>query len=110
MDMLTRLWKGHRKIPMARCIQSSAYNWGVNHSPLGDKFEWPYVADVKQVQGKAVKLVLQIALQDVSGVYWLSDEVWVPPDAADLKLRLLIVAHTGMAGHRGEASTRNALP
>lgn len=39
----------------------------VHHSILGDKFEWPNVADVKKVQGKALKPVPLRTLRDASG-------------------------------------------
>lgn len=42
-------------------------------------------------------------------VYLLVDEVWIPPDATDLKSRLMIVAHAVTAGYQGEAYTRIAL-
>jgi len=34
---------------------------------------------------------------------------WIPPDAIDLKLKLLTIAHAGTAGHRGSDSTRATL-
>ena len=31
--------------------------------------------------------------------------VWIPPEACDLQMRVCIIAHTGLGGHRGYRST-----
>lgn len=50
-----------------------------------------------------------MARQGAWAIHRLDDEVRVPPGAADLKIRFMIVAHAGTAEHRGEASTKIAL-
>jgi hypothetical protein len=37
------------------------------------------------------------------------DKVWIPADACDLQLHICIVAHTGIGGHRGYRTTRDAI-
>jgi hypothetical protein len=39
----------------------------------------------------------------------LDERTWIPPDATDLKLGVLIAEHTGPAGHRGPEASRRML-
>jgi len=46
----------------------------------------------------------------VSGIIMDSqNRVWIPEDDAELKLRILIAAHCGMAGHRAKTNTVSAV-
>jgi transposase InsO family protein len=38
-----------------------------------------------------------------------SNKVWIPEEAAELKQRLCVIAHAGLAGHRGINTTVKAL-
>ena len=78
-------------------------------SSCNTEFEWPVPCEIAKVQEehKSVRpdyLTLQDDL-------WIDSQsrIWVPDDASDLQLRLCIIAHTGLAGHRGRDATERAL-
>jgi len=44
------------------------------------------------------------------GVYSTSDDkIWIPSEADDLKLRIIIIGHCGSAGHRAIDATTKAI-
>lgn len=46
-----------------------------------------------------------------SGDFWRTadNKIWIPNDAGDLQLRLCVVAHFGVGGHRSISATTDTL-
>jgi hypothetical protein len=85
-------------------------------SPLMDKeFVWPTVDEVQRIQevyvekhGHPDDVKPPVAVSD--GVLRCTDgALWIPPDAAELQVRLCVIAHFGLAGHRGYDTTLDRL-
>jgi hypothetical protein len=52
----------------------------------------------------------QLPLKETNGLYkTTAGRVWIPVDACDLQLRIIVVAHTRIGGHRGYRTTRDAI-
>jgi len=81
-------------------------------SPLGPDREWPTMAAIAAAQradaAEFDKIKANLDL-DVNGVGRLNGVIWIPASAVDLQLTLLVIAHAGAMGHRGQAATKDAL-
>jgi RNase H-like domain found in reverse transcriptase/Reverse transcriptase (RNA-dependent DNA polymerase)/Integrase zinc binding domain len=77
---------------------------------LNRDFIWPTLAEIKRIQD-AVIMVEPTPMQlTTDGVYKTVDgRVWIPNDATDVQLRICIVAHAGLGGHRGTRPTTEAI-
>ncbi|KAG2830114.1 hypothetical protein PC129_g9257 [Phytophthora cactorum] len=81
------------------------------YSPtLNVDFMWPTMPEIRQCQQEAPRPI-EIAVQlDDSGILLVAaGQVWIPPAAASLQLRICIVGHVSVAGHRGLETTLAAL-
>ncbi|KAH9073144.1 hypothetical protein Ae201684P_014961 [Aphanomyces euteiches] len=72
--------------------------------PLDDpEFVWPTIDEISRAQAKFVKS--KPAKADLRDRLWMvADRIWIPANAGDLIQRIMIVAHCGSMGHRGEAA------
>ncbi|KAH9082771.1 hypothetical protein LEN26_021162 [Aphanomyces euteiches] len=72
--------------------------------PLDDpEFVWPTIDEISRAQAKFVKAnPAKADLRD--GLWMVADRIWIPANAGDLIERIMIVAHCGSMGHRGEAA------
>ncbi|KAH9090698.1 hypothetical protein LEN26_018867, partial [Aphanomyces euteiches] len=72
--------------------------------PLDDpEFVWPTIDEISQAQAKFLKSKpTQADRRD--GLWLVADRIWIPTEATSLIQRILIVAHCGSMGHRGEAA------
>jgi hypothetical protein len=81
-------------------------------APLEDpNFIWPTLTEIKQLQNVAVQERSQLLLTQRGDDVWITESgvVWVPQDVAQMEVRLCVVAHFGMAGHRGVETTLQRL-
>ncbi|RLO04635.1 hypothetical protein DYB28_007680, partial [Aphanomyces astaci] len=82
-------------------------------SPLGADFEWPTLESLTIVQRKAktefTKIKASLVFDNPDGVGRINGCIWIPASALDTQLTLLVIAHAGAMGHRGQAATRAAL-
>ena len=90
-------------------------------SPMQEKdFDWPSMDEIKEAQRdsrKKQELWWNESTKDMcrqwAGVtedsegYWRTESgaLWIPAGVPDLKIRLCVVAHYGLGGHRGVEST-----
>ncbi|KAE9348445.1 hypothetical protein PR003_g6408 [Phytophthora rubi] len=75
---------------------------------LDDSFVWPTLEQVKVTQATAQPPVSSTTgpdqiVRDADG------RIWLPAEATDLQLRICIVGHFGVAGHRSAAVTLRAI-
>ena len=81
-------------------------------SSSAEDFEWPTAVDLYKAQQSAPEDARPPALkqENADALYKTeTNAVWIPDEAADMQLRLCVIAHTGPAGHRGYAATTKAL-
>ena len=118
-DMMSRWLVGYRRekkecFSMVRRLrQRMAVSRPWLLSPADESFVWPGVADVRDAQS-AGDMAAEgvIGDMDEDGIWrhgGRDGPVWIPRSAAELQLRLMVIAHAGTAGHRGMAATSHIL-
>ncbi|OWY94851.1 hypothetical protein PHMEG_00035302 [Phytophthora megakarya] len=72
---------------------------------LDESFVWPTFKEIEVAQSGASPPSTMSKLTGDS--LWRDDEqrIWIPDDAAELQMRVSVVGHFGIAGHRGVATT-----
>lgn len=80
----------------------------------GSDFVFPSLEDIWESQRKtqivvAARKDLETRLNDGYSYIYHNNKPWIPEDDKDLLHRILVVAHCGIAGHRGVASTTRAM-
>ena len=68
-------------------------------------FVWPTMDDVVQAQ-QAVQAPRDVVMDTTKGCLTKNNCIWIPPEAMELRQRILIVAHCGSMGHRGADAMR----
>ena len=75
-----------------------------------EEFEWPDLEEIKGLQQQYLQASdVKNYSVDEEGVIRLTGRVWIPPQATQLKTRLIVIAHCGWAGHRGIYATTTAI-
>ena len=106
----------HIRIPDTRAVvEDTAFDEPIQEA------EWPTATAIASAQKTAIAALREGSVSDtcmvkgteiscVEGELWKTAEgaVWIPDDDT-LKLRLMVIAHGGGAGHRGRAVTLQAL-
>ena len=75
-------------------------------------FVWPTLAEINRIQEESEeKLGEHDHITRVDGVvrFFSGNQIWVPKEATNLQIRLVVIAHCGSAGYRGIQTTLNAL-
>ncbi|DBA01089.1 TPA: hypothetical protein N0F65_001717, partial [Lagenidium giganteum] len=73
--------------------------------PLQDEeFVWPTQAQIRAAQLRH-KSDLPVGAHEIDGLWRMNDKVWIPSSDKELVTRLVLVAHCGIQGHRGEHVT-----
>jgi len=83
----------------------------VSTAPLQDEdFSWPTFQEIAQVQDKYQASETSLERDPVNQcLVNEAGKVWIPSEAVDLKHRLCVLAHAGLAGHRGINTTVKVL-
>ncbi len=68
-------------------------------------FVWPTMDDVVQAQ-QTVQAPKEVVMDTTKGCLTKNNCIWIPPEAMELRQRILIVAHCGSMGHRGADAMR----
>ena len=83
-------------------------NARVDLDPL-DSITWPSVEDIQTAQDQEFKDRPAGMTRGEQNLWMDGDRVWIPPNAHELMVRLMIIAHNGHMGHRGHATTKNVI-
>jgi Integrase zinc binding domain len=110
-DMFTR-WAAPRPQLRAKALMLAPLA-----PSLGADFEWPNAGEIRLVQDGASSVLAHspepqepVTTPASDGLRRVSTgQIWIPSMASDLQLRICIVAHTGLGGHRGYVTTSNAI-
>lgn len=73
-------------------------------------FSWPSAESISSSQATYATTRPREAVL-IDGLWRVSSPgpIWIPDDADDLQLRLIVIAHSGASGHRGRSTTYQAL-
>ena len=116
-DMLSRWASTDRMTPrMCRLKRKRKFSVGIINPLNQEDFIWPNLNEIQEAQRRSPPTPGQISsdlstfVADESGLF-ITDAniVWIPKEASQLQLRLIIIAHCGSAGHRGQHATFTAL-
>jgi transposase InsO family protein len=108
-DLLSR-W-GSKTMDQQQVAVSRKVMRLVSTAPLKEEdFEWPSLEEIAQVQGKDKEPTEELVRDSVSKcLVTKSGKIWIPNEAVELKQRLCVIAHAGLAGHRGINTTVKVL-
>ena len=76
------------------------------------EFVWPDIIEIQALQQKytSADTIIPDTSVDKAGIIRdRKQAIWVPQEATSLQLRLMVIAHSACAGHRGINATRHAL-
>lgn len=77
-------------------------------TPGANEIEWPCLADIRKAQEQAEHQPDE-APTDLNGIVRQNGGIWIPNGNLELKLKRIIFAHCGSAGHRGADATTSIL-
>jgi hypothetical protein len=102
-DLLSR-WGASPILVRSRALKTLPRTASVIHS---EDFSWPSLEEIVNKQN-GVEPDHSLGCAAVDGVWKsVSGQIWVPTD--DLRIRLLVIAHMGMSGHRRKRNTTGLL-
>ena len=111
-DMLSR-WAASDSVPKRICHLRRQRKFSVGLvSPLNHDFIWPTLDEISKIQHAARPSDVSFSCRSMT--FDVNDEgvfcndtgrIWIPTEAVELQLRLIIIAHCGSAGHRGQHAT-----
>lgn len=106
-DIMTRWMRGYRNsTPIPQRVSRIKIATGESLVPTvpDNQAEWPSRDEILEAQRIGSKRNSDFTSDD-DGLLRINDKVWIPDEADELKMKLLIVAHAGQAGHRGGEAT-----
>ena len=106
-DILTRWARGYRSETLSTGHVSSLTLHTPPVMPAADEVEWPNIAGMREAQRAANPPPNANCADD--GLVRVGTQIWVPPNAFELKLKLLVTSHCGSIGHRGQLATESIL-
>ena len=76
-----------------------------------DAFVWPTEEEISSLQERYLSMKPANAVRQIeSGLWRVNDRIWIPGgENLDMRQRLLIIAHAGISGHRGQYATEKIL-
>lgn len=102
---MARWMHGYRKLPAIRGVFSALSIHSVTHRLPESSFEWSTLSELSTSQRQDRGSVPPACKTNALGLLPLDGAAWILTDCADLKIRLLTIAHAGEVGHRGADST-----
>lgn len=107
-DIMTRWMRGYRRNKkMARRLKLKDPPRYLVPTAWTNESDWPSRGTVLSAQQHSTPP--NCAKQDKDGLWRINNTAWIPAEADELKVKLLVLAHAGAAGHRGSDATHAAL-
>lgn len=72
---------------------------------LDSKLDWPTMKEIAASQNRS-NTEPPRNFKNIDGILKNGNVIWIPSKDAQMKIRILIAGHTGMAGHRGWRTTK----
>ena len=85
--------------------KSSGFSARRRKSFANKKFIWPSDKEIMEAQRKSDTDKSSFSRQSEKELYTKDTKIWIPKEDMVLCTRFLIIAHMGLAGHRGEKAT-----
>ena len=111
-DILTRWLKGYRRNTdrtSVKAVRSIVQATQMMESPLSRDFDWPDKERVKEVQLKHSSTQNKIGFTYQDGMLYKDGKIWIPSEAAELQMQILVAGHCGLKGHRGIDATWHSI-
>lgn len=106
-DILTRWTRGYRKnLLLTRRVRSLVQSASQLPPPV-DKVEWPNLEEFRYTQ--ANHTTPGHLKEGRNGLLYEGSHICIPPEAAELKMKILILSHCGSIGHRGIDATESII-
>lgn len=109
-DILTRWLKGYRSERRGlRVMAKLSKVHDIVESPAKEDFIWPSMSMIRAAQEEHKPSPKH------SGLHWDQEEriwkkndcVWIPSQALTLQMKIIVVSHCSLGGHRGHAATES---
>ena len=100
-DLLTR-WavSPKRKVNAIKVLRAKSLMCDPISPGTDSKLDWPNIEDIKRAQTASKESPPDRFKHSQNGIRDSKDVLWIPFNCANLKLRIIIGAHTGHGGHR----------
>ena len=109
-DILTRWTKGYwNEGYKLKTICSLLVQSAEQIVPAAEKMEWPDMQNFRGSQAQQdgdQKIVLKF--DAVDRLWKMNDRIWIPSADKELQLKLMVVSHCGIMGHRGADATKRS--
>lgn len=107
-DILTRWARGHRRERQMRAVFAIVETTAIVHASPDD-IQWPSRDEILNAQSSSQTQKPKKVKRSADGLLKLDSATWIPKDAKELQLRIIIARHGGIGGHRGQYATRSAI-
>lgn len=108
-DMLTRWVRGNRNERSAPRVCSLLLEEAEQLMPRPKDLIWPDIETFLDAQAAASEHPKGLAKDQDDGLWKRGNRIWVPAHDAELQLKVLVISHAGVAGHRGQDATLSIL-
>ena len=110
-DILTRWTKGYRNEGYElKTICSLLVQRAEQMAPAAENIEWP---DMENFRGSQAQndgnQKIGLRFDEVDGLWKMNDRIWIPSADEELQLKLMVVSHCGIMGHRVADATKSVL-
>ena len=110
-DILTRWTKGYRNEGYKlKTICSLLVQSAEQMVPAAEKTEWP---DMQNFRGSQAQndgdQKIGLKFDAVDRLWKMNDRVWIPSPEKELQLKVMVVSHCGIMGHRCADATKSVL-
>ena len=103
--MLTRWTRGYRKYGHDLALCSLVLYDSQQLIPSSKDFNPPRIEEIINAQENSKKDKRYLLRDNSTGLVMQKGKIWVPDDCPQTKLKILVSAHCGIAGHRGREAT-----
>ncbi len=109
-DIMTRWLRGYRgKRSAIKRVSHRILEHVLPASPLNADFITPSVTIIRDAQHKSRRDLPSSAQMGPDTLWTINDRIWIPDEAEDLQVLVLISVHGGEGGHRGQKPTESVL-
>ena len=105
-DMLTRWAKGYRRDRSERpAVCSMTLAEAKQLVPRPDEIQWPQMAAIQASQSASPDRPDCLQYDNAESVWKKGEAMWIPGKDVELQLKILVISHCGLVGHRGAVAT-----
>lgn len=111
-DILTRWLRGYRSERKTLCkICKLAKIEGIVDSPAKLEFVWPSMDTIRQSQQHHQPRTERGAVSwNKKQKLWMKEDcIWIPEGDSALHMKVIVISHCGIGGHRGNSATESTI-